>query len=112
MNDAIQFAAFGFDDFLSCEPLVGPVMIRAWLNKLDWVITGGTYASAASPRVKRVVCPLDSAVLCHAFVLSVEIPELDPVQGFVGFAAALAGQEQDKVLWRPFGETFAIDVVL
>jgi protein gp37 len=27
--------------FLSCEPIVGPVMIRAWLNKLDWVITGG-----------------------------------------------------------------------
>lgn len=27
--------------FLSCEPLQGPVMIRRWLRKLEWVIAGG-----------------------------------------------------------------------
>ncbi len=27
--------------FLSCEPLLGPVDIRSYLSKIDWVITGG-----------------------------------------------------------------------
>lgn len=27
--------------FLSCEPLLGPLMIRRWLGDLEWVITGG-----------------------------------------------------------------------
>ena len=38
--------------FLSCEPLLGPVAIRAWLPKLHWVITGGesgTKFRAANP---------------------------------------------------------------
>ncbi len=27
--------------FLSCEPLLGPVDLREWLHKLNWVIVGG-----------------------------------------------------------------------
>ncbi len=27
--------------FLSCEPLLGPVDLRAWIRALDWIIVGG-----------------------------------------------------------------------
>lgn len=35
--------------FLSCEPLLGPLTLRAWLPNLDWVITGGESGSKYRP---------------------------------------------------------------
>jgi protein gp37 len=35
--------------FLSCEPMLGPVSLRKWVRKLDWVITGGESGHNARP---------------------------------------------------------------
>lgn len=35
--------------FLSCEPLLGPLDIRAWTSKIDWVIAGGESGPKARP---------------------------------------------------------------
>ncbi|MEQ8822619.1 MAG: phage Gp37/Gp68 family protein [Sumerlaeia bacterium] len=35
--------------FLSCEPLLGPVDLRPWLDGIDWVIVGGESGPAARP---------------------------------------------------------------
>lgn len=35
--------------FLSCEPLLGPLDIRAWTSRLDWVIAGGESGPKARP---------------------------------------------------------------
>lgn len=35
--------------FLSCEPLIGPVDLSAWISELQWVITGGESGVGARP---------------------------------------------------------------
>lgn len=35
--------------FLSCEPLLGPVDLRPWLGRLDWVIAGGESGGKSRP---------------------------------------------------------------
>lgn len=35
--------------FLSCEPLLGPLDLRQYLDRLDWVITGGESGPRARP---------------------------------------------------------------
>ena len=35
--------------FLSCEPLIGPVDVESWLDRLDWVIAGGESGRNARP---------------------------------------------------------------
>ncbi len=35
--------------FLSCEPLIGPVDLSPWINRLQWVITGGESGVKARP---------------------------------------------------------------
>ena len=35
--------------FLSCEPLLGPVDLSRWLDRLDWVISGGESGPHARP---------------------------------------------------------------
>ncbi len=35
--------------FLSCEPLLGPLNLGPWLDKLDWVIAGGESGAHARP---------------------------------------------------------------
>jgi Bacteriophage protein gp37 len=35
--------------FLSCEPLLGPLSIRRYVHKLDWIITGGESGPRARP---------------------------------------------------------------
>lgn len=35
--------------FVSCEPLIGPVDLSAWLDQLDWVIAGGESGGSARP---------------------------------------------------------------
>lgn len=35
--------------FLSCEPLLGPVDLTAWLSRLQWVIVGGESGAGARP---------------------------------------------------------------
>jgi protein gp37 len=45
--------------FLSCEPLLGPVDLSAWLPSLQWVIVGGESGAAArpmSPEWARSLC--------------------------------------------------------
>lgn len=39
--------------FLSCEPLLAPVDLGAWLEHLDWVIVGGESGSRARARLMR-----------------------------------------------------------
>lgn len=34
---------------VSCEPLLGPVSLRPWLDRLDWVIVGGETGPGARP---------------------------------------------------------------
>jgi protein gp37 len=35
--------------FLSCEPLLGPVNLRPWIDLLDWIICGGESGPGARP---------------------------------------------------------------
>ena len=35
--------------FLSCEPLLGPLDLSAWLSEIDWVIVGGESGPRARP---------------------------------------------------------------
>ncbi len=35
--------------FLSCEPLLGPLNLSAWISQLQWVISGGESGSQARP---------------------------------------------------------------
>lgn len=35
--------------FLSCEPLIGPLDLRPYLNQIDWLIAGGESGSRARP---------------------------------------------------------------
>lgn len=35
--------------FVSCEPLLGPLDLRPWLNSLSWVIAGGESGPSARP---------------------------------------------------------------
>ena len=35
--------------FVSCEPLLGPVDLQPWLDRLDWVIAGGESGPGARP---------------------------------------------------------------
>lgn len=35
--------------FVSCEPLLGPLDLRPWLDSLDWVIAGGESGGRARP---------------------------------------------------------------
>jgi protein gp37 len=35
--------------FLSCEPLLGPIALGAWVTELDWVIAGGESGSGHRP---------------------------------------------------------------
>lgn len=53
---------FGCGNFVSAEPLVGPVELSRWIKGLDWVITGGESGPEARPaepdwfRLLRNVC--------------------------------------------------------
>lgn len=35
--------------FLSCEPLLGPINLKRWIRRLDWVIVGGESGPHARP---------------------------------------------------------------
>jgi protein gp37 len=51
--------------FLSCEPLLGPVDLSAWLPSLQWVIVGGESGPGARPMASEWVCSLRDACVAE-----------------------------------------------
>jgi protein gp37 len=93
--------------FLSCEPLLGPIDLSAWLSGIDWVILGGESGRQARPVDPSWVCDLrDQVVNAGGAFYFKQWGEWRPAaEGFERVGKKSAGRILDGHVWDEIPQT-------